>query len=160
MSWRRKSPENRSARRAAIKSCWTTRAWTPSSWRCPTTGTNKLWLTPSLRAKTCAEKPLSHSAADGVAMVEAAKKSDRIVQIGSQRTSSVLCAKAKELYDSGAIGELSLVEATYGRNDPTGAWEYPPPADLSLQNVDWDTWLGSAPKKPFDPNLFARWRCW
>ena len=38
------------------------------------------------------EKPMSHSAADGVAMVEAAKKSDRIVQIGSQRTSSVLCA--------------------------------------------------------------------
>src|SRR4029079_3471148 len=59
-----------------------------------------------------------------------------------------------------AIGELSLVEATFGRNSPTGAWEYPPPADLSLENVDWDTWLGSAPKKPFDPNLFARWRCW
>jgi predicted dehydrogenase len=106
------------------------------------------------------EKPMSHSPADGVAMVEAAKKTDRIVQIGAQRTSSVLCAKAKELYDSGAIGELSLVEATYGRNDPTGAWEYPPPADLSPENVDWETWLGTAPKKPFDPFLFARWRCW
>src|SRR6476659_1021025 len=44
------------------------------------------------------EKPMSHSPADGVAMVEAAKKTDRIVQIGAQRTSSVLCAKAKELY--------------------------------------------------------------
>jgi len=106
------------------------------------------------------EKPMSHSAADGVAMVEAAKKSDRIVQIGAQRTSSVLCAKAKELYDGGAIGELSLVEMTYGRNDPTGAWEYPPPADLSPDNLDWDTWLGTAPKKPFDPYTFARWRCW
>jgi predicted dehydrogenase len=106
------------------------------------------------------EKPMSHSPADGVAMVEAAKKTDRIVQIGAQRTSSVLCAKAKELYDSGAIGELSLVEATYGRNDPTGAWEYPPPVDLSPENVDWETWLGTAPKKPFDPLLFARWRCW
>jgi predicted dehydrogenase len=106
------------------------------------------------------EKPMSHSAADGVAMVEAAKKSGRIVQIGAQRTSSVLCAKAKELYESGAIGELSLVEATNGRNDPTGAWEYPPPADLSPENLDWDTWLGTAPKKPFDPYLFARWRCW
>lgn len=106
------------------------------------------------------EKPMSHSAADGVAMVEAAKKTDRIVQIGAQRTSSVLCAKAKQLYDNGAIGELSLVEATYGRNDPTGAWEYPPPADLSPENLDWDTWLGTAPKKPFDPVLFARWRCW
>ena len=106
------------------------------------------------------EKPMSHSPADGVAMVEAAKKTDRIVQIGAQRTSSVLCAKAKELYDSGAIGELSLVEMAMGRNDPTGAWEYPPPADLSPQNLDWDTWLGTAPKKPFDPFLFARWRCW
>src|SRR6185312_1704326 len=106
------------------------------------------------------EKPMSHNAADGVAMVEAAKKSGRIVQIGAQRTSSVLCAKAKELYDSGAIGDLSLVEMTLGRNDPTGAWEYPPPADLSPQNLDWNTWLGTAPKKPFDPYTFARWRCW
>src|SRR5712691_10509036 len=77
------------------------------------------------------EKPFSHSAADGLALVAAASKSDRIVQVGAQRTSSVLCAKAKELYDSGAIGKLSLVEATLGRNDPTGAWEYPPPPDLS-----------------------------
>lgn len=106
------------------------------------------------------EKPMSHSASDGVAMVAAAKKANRIVQIGAQRTSSVLCAKAKELYESGAIGELSLVEATFGRNSPTGAWEYPPPADLSPENLDWETWLGTAPKKPFDPYLFARWRCW
>ena len=49
---------------------------------------------------------------------------------------------------------------TYGRNDPTGAWEYPPPADLSPENLDWDTWLGTTPKKPFDPYTFARWRCW
>src|SRR5882672_11596538 len=106
------------------------------------------------------EKPMSHSPADGLAMVAAAKKTDRITQIGAQRTSSVLCAKAKELYDSGAIGELSLVEGSLGRNDPTGAWEYPAPADLSPENLDWDTWLGTAPKKPFDPYLFARWRCW
>jgi predicted dehydrogenase len=47
-----------------------------------------------------------------------------------------------------------------GRNDPTGAWEYPPPPDLSPQNLDWDTWQGTVPKKPFDPYAFARWRCW
>jgi predicted dehydrogenase len=106
------------------------------------------------------EKPMSHNPADGLAMVAAQKKTDRIVQIGAQRTSSVLCAKAKELYDKGAIGELNLVEATYGRNDPNGAWEYPPPPDLSPQNLDWETWQGTVPKKPFDPNTFARWRCW
>ncbi len=106
------------------------------------------------------EKPMSHSPADGLAMVAAAKKTDRIVQIGAQRTSSVMCAKANELFAQGAIGDLNLVEATMGRNDPTGAWEYPPPPDLSPQNLDWETWQGTAPKKPFDPNAFARWRCW
>src|ERR1035437_5650719 len=106
------------------------------------------------------EKPMSHNPADGLAMVAAAKKTDRIVQIGAQRTSSVLCAKAREMIEQGAIGELNLVEATMGRNDPNGAWEYPPPPDLSPETLDWDTWQGTVPKKPFDPLTFARWRCW
>jgi predicted dehydrogenase len=106
------------------------------------------------------EKPMSHNPSDGLEMVAAAKKTDRIVQIGAQRTSSVICAKAKELIEKGVIGDLNLIEATYGRNDPNGAWEYPPPPDLSPQNLDWDTWQGTAPKKPFDPLAFARWRCW
>ena len=106
------------------------------------------------------EKPMSHNVADGAAMVAAAKKSGRIVQIGSQRTSSSLLAKAKQLYDQGAIGELLCVELSLGRNDPTGAWEYPPPPGLSPDNFDWDTWLGTAPKKAFDPITYARWRCW
>jgi predicted dehydrogenase len=106
------------------------------------------------------EKPMSHNVADGAAMVAAAKKSERIVQIGSQRTSSALLAKAKQLYDQGAIGELLSVELSLGRNDPTGAWEYPPPPGLSPENFDWDIWLGTAPKQPFDPITYARWRCW
>jgi predicted dehydrogenase len=106
------------------------------------------------------EKPMSHSAADGVAMVEAAKRTGRIVQIGSQRVSSQVCAKAKELISQGILGDLMLVEGWLGRNDPTGAWEYPPPPDLSPQNLDWDTWQGDVPKRPFNPLIFARWRCW
>jgi predicted dehydrogenase len=106
------------------------------------------------------EKPMSHTASDGSEMVEAAQKYKRIVQIGSQRVSSALCAKARELYSSGAIGKLSCVELSLGRNDPTGAWEYPPPTDLSPSTLDWDTWLGTAPKIPFNPYHFARWRCW
>jgi len=106
------------------------------------------------------EKPMSHSIADGFEMVEAAKRNNRIVQIGSQRTSSTLCEKARELYSSGAIGEVEHVELSLGRNDPTGAWQYPPPADLSPSTLDWDTWLGTAPKTPFNALHFARWRCW
>jgi predicted dehydrogenase len=106
------------------------------------------------------EKPMSHTAAEGVEMVAAAKRTGRIVQIGSQRVSSVICAKAKELVTKGALGDLMLVEGSLGRNDPTGAWEYPPPPDLSPQTLDWDTWQGTVPKRAFDPKIFARWRCW
>ena len=106
------------------------------------------------------EKPMSHTAADGVAMVNAAQKSGRIVQIGSQRVSSVLLAKARELVQQGTLGDLMMVEGSLGRNDPNGAWEYPPPPDLSPQNLDWDTWQGTVPKRAFSPEIFARWRCW
>lgn len=106
------------------------------------------------------EKPMSHSPADGIAMVDATQKTGRIVQIGSQRVSSLICAKAKEVVSQGSLGDLMLVEGWLGRNDPTGAWEYPPPTDLSPATVDWDTWQGNVPKRAFDPNIFARWRCW
>jgi predicted dehydrogenase len=106
------------------------------------------------------EKPMSHTIAQGFEMVEAARKNNRIVQIGSQRVSSALCRKAHELYQGGAIGDVEMVELSLGRNSPTGAWVYPPPLDLSPQNLDWDTWLNDAPKIPFDQFRFARWRCW
>ncbi len=106
------------------------------------------------------EKPMTHSASQGFAMIEAAQRNKRIVQIGSQRVSSALCAKARDLYHQGAIGDVEVVELSLGRNSPTGAWVYPPPLDLSPQNLDWDTWLNDAPKIPFNPERFARWRCW
>jgi len=106
------------------------------------------------------EKPMSHAPAEGIEMADAAKKNSRIVQIGSQRVSSLICAKAKELIAQGMLGDMMLVEGWLGRNDPTGAWEYPPPPDLSPATLDWDTWQGTAPKKAFDPYAFARWRCW
>ena len=106
------------------------------------------------------EKPMSHSPADGIAMVDAYKKTGRVVQIGSQRVSSVVCAKAKELLAQGIIGDLNLVEGSLGRNDPCGAWEYPPPTDASTTTIDWDTWQGTVPKRAFDAKIFARWRCW
>ncbi len=106
------------------------------------------------------EKPMSHTIPQGFEMVHAAQANKRIVQIGSQRVSSALCAKAREMVQSGAIGDVEMVELSLGRNSPTGAWVYPPPLDASPQNIDWDTWLNDAPKIPFDPVRFARWRCW
>ncbi len=107
------------------------------------------------------EKPMSHSIKEGEQMVEAVKNSGgKFVQVGSQRVSSVIFGKARDLVSSGAIGDLMQVELQLGRNSPDGAWEYPPPPDLSPANLDWETWQKDVPKKPFDPNIFARWRCW
>jgi len=106
------------------------------------------------------EKPMSHTAAEGFEMAAAQQKTGRIVQIGSQRVSSAIYRKAKELLAEKAIGDLMLIEGSLGRNDPTGAWEYPIPPDLSPQTLDWDTWQGTVPKRPFDGAIFARWRCW
>src|ERR1039457_6986675 len=106
------------------------------------------------------EKPMSHTAGEGFEMVEAARKNNRIVQIGSQRVSSLLCAKARELYRNGAIGDVEMVELSLGRNSPNGAWVYPPPSDFTPQTMDWDAWWNDAPKIPIDAVRFARWRCW
>src|SRR5450432_19309 len=105
------------------------------------------------------EKPMSHTVDDGFAMVEAAQKAKKIVQVGSQRVSSILYAKAKEIYDSGQLGEVYFVEAFWDRNSDSGAWVYPIPPDASEQTIDWNAWLDGAPKRPFDPVRFFRYRC-
>src|SRR5438876_3438765 len=105
------------------------------------------------------EKPMSHTVDDGFAMMAAAHKGNRIVQIGSQRVSSILYAKAKDIYDSGKLGEVTAIEAYWDRNSPSGAWVYPIPPDASEKTIDWNTFLSGAPKRPFDPVRFFRWRC-
>ena len=105
------------------------------------------------------EKPMSHTVEDGFAMIDAAQQANRIVQVGSQRVSSIVYAQAKELYDTGKLGDVYHIEAYWDRNSPSGAWVYPIPPDASEQTIDWSAFLGSAPKRPFDPVRFFRWRC-
>jgi len=104
------------------------------------------------------EKPMSHSVADGQAMVEAVQAGKRIFQAGSQRVSSILYAKAREIYASGRLGEVHSIDAQWNRNSPGGAWVYPIPPDASPQTVDWDRFIQDAPARPFDPVRFFRWR--
>ncbi len=106
------------------------------------------------------EKPMSHTVEEGFAMVAAMEKHSRIVQVGSQRRSSIVYAKAKEIYDSGFLGEVTAIEAWVDRNDASGAWVYPIPPDANEQTIDWNQFLGSAPKRPFDLTRFFRWRCY
>jgi predicted dehydrogenase len=104
------------------------------------------------------EKPMIQHVAEGAAMVDAEKRTKRIIQVGSQRVSSIEYAKAKDLFQAGAIGTLNLIEAWWDRNSAIGAWQYSIPTDASPETVDWDMFLGHAPKRPFDATRAFRWR--
>jgi predicted dehydrogenase len=105
------------------------------------------------------EKPMSHTVDQAFTMIEAMRRHNRIVQVGSQCRSSIVFAKAKEIFESGALGQVTAVEACIDRNDASGAWVYPIPPDASEQTIDWNRFLGDAPKRAFDPTRFFRWRC-
>src|SRR6266478_6170312 len=105
------------------------------------------------------EKPMSHTVEDGFAMIDAAQKANRIMQIGSQGVSSILYAKAKEIFDSGRLGDVFMIEAYSDRNTASGAWVYPIPPGANEQTIDWNAFVDGAPNRPFDPVRFFRWRC-
>ncbi|HSB15113.1 MAG TPA: Gfo/Idh/MocA family oxidoreductase [Bryobacteraceae bacterium] len=104
------------------------------------------------------QKPMVQKVEDGRPLIEAEKKSGRILQVGSQYVSSIIYAKTRELIQAGVIGELNMVEAWLDRNTATGAWQYSIPPDASPENIDWDRFLGNAPKHPFEPIRLFRWR--
>ncbi len=104
------------------------------------------------------EKPMVHRIEEGEAVIDAQKKTGKVFQVGSQVASSVLTMEAKKIYDSGIIGELTYVEATNDRSSANGAWQYTIPTDANTQTVDWDAYVGDAPKVPFDAKRFFRWR--
>ncbi|MFA6564934.1 MAG: Gfo/Idh/MocA family oxidoreductase [Verrucomicrobiia bacterium] len=101
------------------------------------------------------EKPLAYDIREGRAMVDAAKKSGRIVQIGFQRRHAAAVVEARKYLQEGNAGRIICAEAqihyTAGLKDPT---PQAPPASL-----DWDLWCGPGPKIPYSPQVghFA-WR--
>ncbi|MGH9689132.1 MAG: Gfo/Idh/MocA family protein [Candidatus Acidiferrales bacterium] len=106
------------------------------------------------------EKPMIHLYSDGPEIIAAANQTGRIIQVGSQRVSSMIYRKAKELLAAGAIGELNLVTAWWDRNSSIGAWNYSVPLDASPETCDWPRFLGTAPKIPWNPEHFFQWRKW
>jgi predicted dehydrogenase len=105
------------------------------------------------------EKPLSHTVDDGFAMVAAAQKNKRVLQVGSQRVSSIVYEKAREIYASGKLGTVCCIQAYWDRNSPSGAWVYPIPPGVNDKNIDWTEFQHGLPSIPFDPVRFFRWRC-
>src|SRR5260221_9525507 len=104
------------------------------------------------------EKPMVHQLEEGAAVIAAQKKTGKVFQVGSQRVSSIVTQKAKEIFNSGVIGNLILVETWNDRQSGNGAWQYSIPTDAKAETVDWDKFIGDAPKVAYDPVRFFRWR--
>jgi predicted dehydrogenase len=106
------------------------------------------------------EKPLSVTVVEGRAMVDAARKHDRIVQVGLHRRSSRMYAQLAESVRSEALGKVTVARAAFTNNMSPGgighAPDSPPPPGL-----DWDLWLGPRPERPFRATIMPyKFRWW
>jgi predicted dehydrogenase len=97
------------------------------------------------------EKPVSHNLVEGRRMVEAARKYDRVVQVGTQRRSASHTHSAAEFVRSGKLGKVPFVKTWIaGARKTIGKKADAPVPD----GVDYDLWTGPAPERPFNPNRF------
>ena len=106
------------------------------------------------------EKTMTWSIAEAEACRAAARKSDRVIQIGLQHQSSGALADAKQWIRDGLVGKVTSVESWMSRNTPRGKgqWVRPVPSDCTAENVGWDQFLNGRPARPFDGFKFINWR--
>ncbi|MEO6916403.1 MAG: Gfo/Idh/MocA family oxidoreductase [Chitinophagaceae bacterium] len=104
------------------------------------------------------EKPMIYKISEGNGVIEAQKKTGKVLQVGSQRVSSIGLAKAKELLAAGEIGKLNMVNAVYDRQSSLGAWEYTIPKDASAETTDWNRFIEITDKMAYDSKKFFWWR--
>ncbi|HAS60368.1 MAG TPA: oxidoreductase [Algoriphagus sp.] len=104
------------------------------------------------------EKPMVHSVAQGMDVINAWKKSGKVMVVGSQGLSSLGNEKAKELLAAGVIGDIVYAEGFWARMSPEGAWQYNVPADGSPKTVDWKRYISNTTDREWDPLRFFRWR--
>jgi predicted dehydrogenase len=106
------------------------------------------------------EKTMTWSIKEAEQCLAAAKKSDRVVQIGLQHESSGSLADTRKWIKDGLAGKITQVDSWMSRNTPHGKpqWVRQVPSDCTAQNVDWKAFLNGRPDRPFDAFKFINWR--
>jgi predicted dehydrogenase len=106
------------------------------------------------------EKTMTWSIKEAEQCWAAAKKSDRVVQIGLQHESSGSLADTRKWIKDGLAGKITQVDSWMSRNTPHGKpqWVRQVPSDCAAQNVDWKAFLNGRPDRPFDAFKFINWR--
>lgn len=105
------------------------------------------------------EKPMTYTVEEAKDIAEAVKAGGRVLQVGSQYASMDHFWKAKKAIADGLIGQVMWASGGFGRNrNKRGEWNYAIDADATEKTLDWKAFLGSAPKRPFSPERYFRWR--
>ncbi len=105
------------------------------------------------------EKPMTRHLDEALKMWDTATSTKKLVQVGSQGCSDSRWHQAGQVVKDGKAGTLLWAQASYCRNTPTGEWNYYAiEPEANEQTVDWKMWLGSAPKLPWNPDRYFRWR--
>jgi predicted dehydrogenase len=104
------------------------------------------------------QKPMVRKLDDGFRMLDVARRTGRVVQVGTQGCTDPKFHRAREIVKSGALGRLLWAQASYCRQNPTGEWNYTIDPEATAGSVDWNAWLGSAPKRSFSAERYFRWR--
>ncbi len=99
------------------------------------------------------EKPACVYVEEGPKMVEAARKYKRVVQAGTMQRSGGFFQRARDIVKSGDLGDITFCRTFQAGLDKKEGWGKPPDSDPPA-GLDWDLWLGPAPKRPFNAN---RW---
>lgn len=104
------------------------------------------------------EKPMTRYLGEAFDVEKAVGEAGLVYQLGSQYTSEGKWNKATELVRDGIIGRPVLAQDSYTRNNPDGEWNYALDPDLTEETCAWDLWLGPLAPRPFDPDLYFRWK--
>ncbi len=102
------------------------------------------------------QKPMSRYLDEGFQLYDAWKKTGKIVQVGSQGTSDPKYHAARDIVASGKLGPIVSAQSSYTRNSKDGEWNYKIDEEAGPSNLDWDLWLGSAAKRPWNDDSKAR----
>src|SRR5215207_7201541 len=105
------------------------------------------------------EKPMTYTVDEAREIADAVKATGRVLQVGSQYTSMDHFWKAKKAIADGLIGEVMWASGGFGRNrNQRGEWNYAIDPDATEKTLDWKAFIGSAPKRGFEPERYFRWR--
>lgn len=109
------------------------------------------------------EKPMTHTIPEAQEVIKKQKSTGLPVQVGVQAMSDDSYSSAAEAIEQGVLGRVVQAQIEYVRRyDKQGPWRNPDVSDNTPQpaDLDWNVWLGKAPKVSWNPHHYYEWRCY